>query len=169
MSEHLKNIHHDQNDSEINQKRMISHLIGKLCHTHWFVMNEKLQEIGLYEGQHRIIMHLLHHEGMSQKHIVETMATEHRVQPATMSKTINRLEKKKIITTKKDPEDKRITKVFLTDEGKKLKEPIINIFHLIHEKTFENISNEEQILLKDLLSKMTQNIQNLKIAIQNEN
>lgn len=69
-----------------------------------------------YRGQNRVLHIISDNDGLNQKELAEMLD----VRSASMSELLNKLERSNLITRVKDEEDKRITHVFLSSEGREL-------------------------------------------------
>ena len=81
-----------------------------------------------------------------------------RVTKATISKTISRLVAKEFLIIKKDPNDKRITRVFLTEKGKNLKADLEEIKLEMANTILIGFSEEEKKDFEKLLKKVRKNL-----------
>lgn len=78
-----------------------------------------------------------------------------------MTRLLDILEKMKFITRKPDKNDRRKFKIFLTEEGNKTVEKLLPIITETKNNFTANITEEEISLLINVLSKISNNIENL--------
>lgn len=64
--------------------------------------------------------------------------------PANITRILDRLEKKNRIVRRKNPEDRRSSLVFLTDEGEKLLAEVFSLFEGLRSELVRGISDEGQ-------------------------
>src|SRR5215469_1567432 len=76
-------------------------------------MSDALGEIGLYAGQEAFLWHLWRQEGLTQSQLGERMC----VQPPTVSKMVDRLEKAGLVERRADTENNHLSRVYLTEQG----------------------------------------------------
>lgn len=69
-----------------------------------------------YRGQNRVLKIIADNDGLSQKELAELLD----IRSASTSELLNKLERSNLIIREKDKADKRITHVFLSDEGRKI-------------------------------------------------
>src|SRR5260370_2084734 len=91
----------------------VNFLLGMICRAQRTQMNEALTAIGLYAGQEMFLWHLWREDGLTQSQMVERMC----VQPPTVSKMLDRMEKAGLVTHRPDPADSRVSRVCLTKQG----------------------------------------------------
>lgn len=113
-----------------------------------------LSEIGIYHGQPPLLFILEHKDGLSQREIADILKTA----PSTINVMLKRMEKSGIVIRKKDLEDQRVSRVYLTDEGRKIAEKAKKSIKALSEECFDGFSKEEEESFKLLLQKMGNNL-----------
>ena len=78
---------------------------------------------------------------------------------------INILEKRELVCRKEDAHNKRIHKIYLTEEGIKKVESIVPALKQIEKYVYNNISEEEKSTLIKILGKILVNLES-KVTIQ---
>lgn len=71
---------------------------------------------------------------------------------------LKRMEKANLIVRKKDDKDQRVSRVYLTEKGKKVCEDTIKVVKQIERECFKDFTEEEKETLKSLFLKMKNNI-----------
>lgn len=132
----------------------ISFLLGHICKTHRTLANDALTELGLYVGQEVFLHSLWEQDGLTQSQLVEQMCVQH----ATISKMVDRMEKTGLVTHQADAEDSRVTRIFLTEQGKNLEEPVRDIWDELEAQLVGGLSTEERLLLHRLLLQVSHNL-----------
>lgn len=79
-------------------------------------------------------------------------------QKPNITRLIDILEGKRLVTRKTDKEDRRTSKVYLTEEGEKLAEHIYLYIANFEKRVLQGITKEEIETFKYLLSKITNNL-----------
>ncbi len=136
------------------------HYILRLYNIHKKVSFSRFTGLGLSYGQPKVIEILLYNDGCAQKELAEAC----ELQPATMSCLLKKMEADKLI--RREPETLRsgvhITRVFLTDEGKRLAGHILECTDEIEEKCFEGFSPEEKAHFLSCLDRIFCNLKKLE-------
>lgn len=114
----------------------------------------QLRELGLYIGQELALSYLWERDGITQSQLRSQTGSE----ASTMSNMLKKLEQDGIVYRKQDEEDHRIHKVFLTEKGRDLKEPITKIWASHEDKMLVGISSTDQLKLKQLLREVKENL-----------
>lgn len=102
----------------MNMNYSISTKLIQLCRAHRKIAESKLNEIGLYAGQEAILLCLFESDGLSLSELANSLGVE----APTMTKAVARLEKGGFVARQPDPEDGRISRVYITDAGQQLEE-----------------------------------------------
>jgi len=132
----------------------ISFLLGMISKVQRSRANDALSEIGVYAGQERMLLELARQDGMTQSELVEHMC----VQPPTVSKMLDRLEKSGLVERHADSEDSRISRVCLTEQGRSLNENVCSVWDELEAETVAGLSIEERIVLRRLLLQVYENL-----------
>ena len=132
----------------------INFLLGMICRAQRSKMNEALTAIGLYAGQEIFLWHLWRQDGLTQSQMVERMC----VQPPTVSKMIDRMEKAGLVERHPDSVDSRISRVYLTEQGRTSQLAVRGIWRNIEQQITGGLSVEEWIVLRRLLLQVHENL-----------
>jgi len=78
-----------------------------------------LNKLGIHTGQEMILFQLWIEEGIPQSQLAASM----EVEPPTATKMLQRMERAGLIERRPDPEDARVSRVYLTERGRALENP----------------------------------------------
>ena len=131
-----------------------SFTLAKVCRAHRGNVGELLAEVGLHVGQEMVLIELWEKDGLRGGELAERLGIE----PPTVTKMLRRLEKCGLVERRQDPNDARSFRVYLTDEGRSLEEPVARCWEKVEEKTFAGMSPEEQRTFHRLLTKVRANL-----------
>jgi DNA-binding MarR family transcriptional regulator len=98
----------------------LSFEIFALARTHRAYAGELLRELGLYPGQELLLMQLLERDGQTQSELLAAVGLDH----STVSKALKRMQEAGLVHREPDENDRRATRVRLTDRGRAMREPI---------------------------------------------
>jgi DNA-binding MarR family transcriptional regulator len=132
----------------------IGYLLVQTCKAHRAVAEKLWSEIGLYVGQDMILRQLWATEDMTQSELAERLC----IQPATTTKMLQRMERSGLIQRRSDPEDQRVSRVSLTDQGQALAQPYEEAWATLEQHLIEGLSLEERVLLRRLLMQVRDNL-----------
>jgi len=116
--------------------------------------NRRLQENGTTRVQWIALFYIGKAGEISQKELSDYMD----IKESSMVRLIDRMEKEELVERRKDSEDRRITKIILTDKGKFLKEELMPRGQEFQDDVLKGISKENLEIFKEVLQRMTDNI-----------
>jgi DNA-binding MarR family transcriptional regulator len=71
---------------------------------------------------------------------------------------LDRMERSGLVLRRPDPEDSRISRVYLTEQGRNLQQGVCTIWDQLEKKIVEGLNVEERILLRRLLLQVHENL-----------
>ncbi|MDL4842603.1 MarR family winged helix-turn-helix transcriptional regulator [Aquibacillus rhizosphaerae] len=116
--------------------------------------NENLRELNLYVGQDRLLARLWLDDGITQMQICEHLKCE----PPTVTNMVKSLEQNGFIYRKRDEQDARVMRIYLTDKGKELEKPVDFKWKQQQEKLLGSILPEERLILRELMKRIERNL-----------
>jgi len=141
------------------EEKPISETIGALlvqvCRAHRNKAQELLARIDLHPGQEFLLINLWPQDGLTHTEIAEHLC----VQPATLSRMLDRLVKTGLVQRQQDSGDQRVSRVYLTEKGQELLEPIQQTWEELERISFANLTPEERLLLRRILLKVLENLE----------
>ena len=115
---------------------------------------ELLEQYEMHPGQPQLLMVLLRFGTLSQKQLAQKLF----VKPATVAVMLKRMEKTGWVSKEQDKQDKRITRVCLTDQGREIAYVFLKVHENIETECLKNFTIEERILLRRLLLQIKDNV-----------
>ena len=138
--------------------RQIQDYIGfqllQIHKAHRQLAEESLNKLGVHTGQEMILFQLWIEEGIPQSQLAACM----EVEPPTATKMLQRMERAGLIERKPDPEDARVSRVYLTERGRALEQPVLDVWRQLEARTVSGLSLTEQTLLRRLLLQVSTNL-----------
>jgi DNA-binding MarR family transcriptional regulator len=138
----------------IDSDREIRELLGKICAQSRRNFEGALRALKLHVGQDLALYQLWQEEGLTQVQLSEKMGCE----PPTVTNMVKKLEEYGFITRIPDKNDARVVRVYLTDQGRALKEPVMQIWQAQQKSLLNGLLPEERLLMRRLLQQMLGNI-----------
>ncbi|MBU3228294.1 MarR family winged helix-turn-helix transcriptional regulator [Clostridium algidicarnis] len=133
---------------------------------HYHRTHMLLDEIGIYPGQPPMLLALSKENGQSQKELAKKL----NIKPATITVMLKRMEKAKLVERRQDSLDQRISRVYITEQGKAAWKDVHEVMKTIDKECFSNFTQEEQILLRRLLMQVRDNLMDscdIKLNVNN--
>ncbi|MCU6602223.1 MarR family winged helix-turn-helix transcriptional regulator [Peribacillus frigoritolerans] len=116
--------------------------------------SESLRELNLHVGQDKLLARLWLGDGITQMQLCEHLKCE----PPTVTNMVKTLELNGFIYRKRDEQDARVMRIYLTDKGKELEKPVDFKWKQQQEKLLHSILPEERLILRELMKRMERNL-----------
>ena len=135
-------------------KDSLYYLFLEIQRLHYNRSHVLLDEIGIYHGQPHMLFVLNKEDGLSQKELAQRL----NIKASTITVMLKRMEKANLVRRKQDTKDKRISRVYITKEGREICQKAIIVMKNIGDECFGSFSEEENIILKRLFMEMKDNL-----------
>jgi MarR family transcriptional regulator, organic hydroperoxide resistance regulator len=132
----------------------VGFVLAQVGRLHRNRVGSELAVLGLHVGQEMMLLHLWAAEGLS----LSDLAVCADLDLSTMSKAVARMEHAGLVERRSDDVDERVVRVYLTDRGRALHEPVVLAWHRVEHQAMAELTSEEQILLRRLLLQVQRNL-----------
>lgn len=122
-------------------------LLGKAYQKAHGDFKKHLKPFGLTNMQHLVLEGLWYEEGVTAAELGKLLILD----KATLSGVLDRMVEGEWIIKKEDPDDKRVSRLFLSVKADEMKSELLELRKQANEKLLEGFSMEEKILFKRLL------------------
>lgn len=120
--------------------------------------DEVLQDrLGIGLSQFRVLLSLLSEDGQNQSSIAYNLTQSE----ASISRQVAILKSKKLVSVQHNPDSKRDKLVYITNKGLMLGQSGLSILNSYHSPLFKNISDHDQVALKNILRTISRHIEQL--------
>lgn len=133
----------------------VGYLLARVCKAHHGRVRALLDEIGLYRGQQFVLCALWQEEGVTHSELADRL----HVHPATVTNALKRMERAGFLERRPDPQDQRVSRVYLTDTGREIRSSVEQIWARLEEQTLEGFSQGERETLERLLERVHRNLE----------
>jgi DNA-binding MarR family transcriptional regulator len=140
-------------DEEIRQLIESYMGVGKLIHKCSY---NNMEHMKLYPGLPKFLALIKENEGVTQKELAEMNG----VKPATITGMLYKLEANQFVYRVPDDVDKRVMRVYLTEEGRNLAEQSEKFIRSLTETLFDGFTDEDCRSFIRLTDKMRDNLLN---------
>lgn len=137
-----------------SMQEMTGFQLGHLCKLMRSRIHGLFEEIGLHRGQHFVLHVLWKEEGITHSEL----AARSSVQPATITNAIKRMEKAGLVERRRDTEDERVSRVYLTEAGRDIRSKVEETFRDFEAQALAGLSDEEVATLREVLLKVQKNL-----------
>jgi DNA-binding MarR family transcriptional regulator len=140
------------------QDHHIGYLIQQISHLVIQRHNRKLENEGVTSSQERLLTLLLLKDGATQSELQQDLL----IKPSSVTKLIDVLEHKGLVTRISDARDGRVKTIHLTEKGKQLEKRLWQIKDELEGEISSSLSNQQTDLLIQLLNKIKHDLQQNK-------
>lgn len=133
---------------------LVAHLMPQIYKRHFRRIQAMLNRLGLYRGQPVLLAVLWEQEGYPHSELAEHLG----VTPATITKMAQRMEQAGFIERIPDADDQRISRVYLTEKGRAVREHVDEVFRTLEDEMLAGFSQEEREQLLHLLQRVDDNL-----------
>jgi DNA-binding MarR family transcriptional regulator len=117
-------------------------LLAQVCQAYRALSDEFMDRIAMHRAQAGLLCQLYAHEGMTQSEIGEQQ----------------RMEEAGLVTRRRDLDDNRLVRVYLTDAGRQKERVITEQFLSLESAVFEGINASDRVVMRRLLHQMLHNM-----------
>ena len=135
-------------------KESVGYALAQLCKAHRYSVDAALRTHNLRVGQEMILLELWGNEGLTQSQLVERLCVE----PPTITKMLQRMEGEDLIERRPDPDDARVSRVFLGAHGRAIEAGVSAAWASVEQQLVGGLSAEERLLLRRLLIRARENL-----------
>lgn len=139
-------------------------LISKLANIMANHLERRLREHGITVSQWVILTLLKTRDGMAQVELQRQLYLD----GATVAGIVKRMTRCGFVRRETDPTDKRIQRVYLTEQGRQLESVLVAEAESVNSHALQGFSEPEAVLLIDLLSRSLVNFQSGVITLPSE-
>ncbi|HVM71643.1 MAG TPA: MarR family transcriptional regulator [Anaerolineales bacterium] len=136
----------------------MDYLLAQVSHLHHFAAHQRLDALGLYRGQPPLLQSLWEQDGQTQTELARQLQDT----PATVTKMLQRMEKAGFIQRRPDEADQRITRVYLTQAGKDVRNALENVLNGLETAVFKGFDQPELECLRGYLLRLRANLLELQ-------
>lgn len=140
-----------------NKKEPIGKFISQIYRKGNSFIAKELSEYGIGSGQLMFLIELYKQDGISQEDLSEVL----NIDKGTTARALKKLEDANCVIRLKDEQDKRAYKIYLTKQGKEIKDNVYYVLKQWDDTISNTITQEESELLTSILKKICIN-QNIK-------
>ena len=138
----------------IEKSESLDFLLAQVCKAHRARMFTLFEELGLYHGQPPMLFALWDQDGQTHTELAGRL----HIQASTVTKMVQRMEKTGFVERRNDPDDQRVSRVYLTPAGYAVREDVNRIWRQLEDETFDGFTLEEQVLLRRFFLQMRENL-----------
>lgn len=113
-------------------------------------MDTFMDRVGVHRGQGMLLCAVADRDGATQSEIADMLS----VQGATVTNMLQKLEESGFVARRRDSEDNRLVRVYMTDEGRVKEQEILSQIEELHGTLFANLNADEIAVMRRLIAQM---------------
>jgi len=113
-------------------------------------LSEGLKDYNISSGQVMFLLELYYLDGISQ----EELSSYLNIDEANTTRAIKKLEKEGYVIRKRDEEDRRVKRIYLTEKALEIKPKVLDLMNQWEEKMLKSLTSVEREVFIDLLKKV---------------
>jgi DNA-binding MarR family transcriptional regulator len=129
-------------------------LLAQFAQAYRSLSDVLMDQITLHRSQAMVLCKLFHADGITQSEIAQQLA----VQGATVTDMLQRMEEAGMVTRRRDLDDNRLVRVYLTETGREKERFIMEQFLKLESAVFAGFDEDERVLLRRLLNRTLDNM-----------
>jgi DNA-binding MarR family transcriptional regulator len=143
--------------TEPTEAESLDSLFAQICRLKHARIHTLLEALGLYRGQPSLLQALWEHEGLMHTELARRL----QVQPATITKMLQRMEKAGFVERRPDTDDQRVSRVYLTEVGRAVRSDVQQVWRQLEEEAFAGFTLEERVLLRRFFLHIRENLKHV--------
>jgi MarR family transcriptional regulator, organic hydroperoxide resistance regulator len=129
-------------------------VLAKVCKAHRAYVDALLAEHGLHVGQEMVLLELWQEDGLRARELAVRLGVE----PPTVTKMLRRLEGCGLVERSQDPADARSFRIYLTQKGHGLEEPVARCQAQTEQTALAGLSVDDRRTFRKLLIRVKSNL-----------
>lgn len=129
-------------------------LLAQVSQVYRTFLDAFMDQVDISRAQAILLCRLNEKDGMTQSEIAEELA----VQGATVTNMLQRMEEASLVIRRRDADDNRLVRVFLTGAGREKERAIHCLFAQLESSLFEGLGPEDLATLRRLLQQILRNM-----------
>jgi DNA-binding MarR family transcriptional regulator len=118
-------------------------------------LSARLGPKGIGYGQYPVLLHLWEEDGLTQKELSNRV----RIEAPTMVRTLDRMEREKLVTRKRSDADRRQIHIELTAKGKALESELASLSDEVDKLALAGLKRKDRDQLRELVGRIIKNLE----------
>ena len=128
----------------------LGYLVNRMARLMSHELAERIRPAGVAIGQWPVLLFLWARDGMTQAELSRGVAIE----PPTVVRTIDRMVRDGLVTRAPDPDDGRLSRIYLTERARSLRDELVPLAAAVNGEILNPLTADEARTLRRLLTKV---------------
>ena len=142
--------------AELNDVRLLAQF-SQVLRT---AIDASVDQVGMHRGQAMLLCQVAKQDGMTQSELAQALS----VQGATITNLLKRMEETGMVVRRRDDEDNRLVRVYITDDGRQHEEAITEQFEHLIQQMFTGLCDEEYAAFRRTIGQLMSNLETYQIG-----
>ncbi|NPV55811.1 MAG: MarR family transcriptional regulator [Anaerolineae bacterium] len=129
-------------------------LLAQFAQAYRGLSDALMDQIALHRSQAMLLCKLYVQDGMTQSEIAQQLS----VQGATVTDMLQRMEDSGLVSRRRDQDDNRLVRVYLSDTGREKERSIMEQFLKLEGAVFEGFNESDRAMLRQYLNRALTNM-----------
>jgi len=129
-----------------------------------YLLNKRLKEFGIGRYDIQVMRIINAQDGVNQSTICSILKED----KITVSKAVKKLSEAGYVDKRKDSDDKRVTNIYMTSEGARVRAKILEVIEETNRELIQNLDENEKKELEKLLIKVSNGAKKISSRLENE-
>jgi MarR family transcriptional regulator, organic hydroperoxide resistance regulator len=129
-------------------------LLAQFAQTYRSLSDAFMDEINMHRSQGMLLCKLSAQDGVTQSELAQQLS----VQGATITDMLQRIEEAGLVSRRRDPDDNRLVRVYLTELGRERERAIAEQFMKMESAIFADINEADRETMRNLLRRLMHNM-----------
>lgn len=140
----------------------VGQLLVEICRLNRSRMHNRIEHLGLHHGQPQVLELLWEQDGLTQGEL----ATRLQIRPATVTRTIQRMERAGFVERRHDdPDDERLSHVYLTQAGRDVQDAVLAMWREYEVQVCAGLAERDRTKLVTWLGQIRDNLSDLDRSV----
>jgi len=136
--------------TQVRFEDTVTYRLARVTTAYRNALERHLANVDLHGGQVFVLIELWRQDGIRQVDIAERL----NLSAPTINKILKGLSEINLITSSREQDDGRSTRVFLTDKGRKIRAQVAEQWLELESEYLSGLTDTERLILPDLLGKL---------------
>lgn len=141
--------------AELNDVRLLAQF-SQVLRT---AIDASVDQVGMHRGQAMLLCQVAKQDGMTQSELAQALS----VQGATITNLLKRMEDTGMVVRRRDDEDNRLVRVYITDDGRQREVAITEQFEQLIQQMFAGLCDEEYTAFRRTIGQLMSNLETFQI------
>ena len=128
----------------------LGYLVNRMARLMAHELAERIRPAGVAIGQWSLLLFLWARDGMTQAELARVVAIE----PPTVVRTIDRMVRDGLVTRAHDPDDGRLSRIYLTERARSLRDELVPLAAAVNGEILNPLTADEARTMRRLLTKV---------------